>query len=218
MTRKLGPRTLVIATHNAGKLMEIRALLSPYGVACVSAGSLGLPEPEETGASFLANARLKAEAARDGTRLAAVGDDSGLVVPALGGQPGIHSARWAGPERDFAVAMARLDREVRAAGPDRAAHFISLIVLALPDGREVIFEGRVDGTLVWPPRGTGGFGYDAMFVPAVRVPTVRVPGGKDPATGRSFAEMPFAEKQGYSHRGIALRALVANLRQEVSAG
>lgn len=199
---------LVLASHNPGKLEEMRDLVAPLGLPVTSAAEHGLPEPEETGDSFLANARLKAEASRDGTRLAAVGDDSGLVVPALGGQPGIHSARWAGPERDFAVAMARLNTEVTAAGPDRSAYFISLIVLALPDGGEAVFEGRVDGTLVWPPRGTGGFGYDAMFVPA----------GEDPATGRSFAEMPFAEKQGLSHRGIALRALVAHLRQQFAGG
>lgn len=192
---------LVLATHNPGKLEEMRDLVAPLGVPVTCSTDHSLEEPEETGDTFLANARLKAHAARDGTRLAAVGDDSGLVVPAIGGAPGIHSARWAGPDRDFAMAMARLHDEVSAAGADRSAYFISVIVLALPDGREEIFEGRVDGVLVWPPRGSGGFGYDAMFVPA----------GEDPATGRSFAEMPFAEKQGYSHRGIALRALVARL-------
>lgn len=192
---------LVLATHNPGKLEEMRDLVAPLGVPVTCATDHALEEPEETGDTFLANARLKAHAARDGTRMAAVGDDSGLVVPAIGGAPGIHSARWAGPARDFAMAMARLNDEVSAAGSDRSAYFISVIVLALPDGREEIFEGRVDGILVWPPRGSGGFGYDAMFVPA----------GEDPVTGRSFAEMPFAEKQGYSHRGIALRALVARL-------
>lgn len=192
---------LVLATHNPGKLEEMCDLVAPLGVPVTCATDHALEEPEETGDTFLANARLKAHSARDGTRMAAVGDDSGLVVPAIGGAPGIHSARWAGPDRDFAMAMARLNDEVSAAGSDRSAYFISVIVLALPDGREEIFEGRVDGMLVWPPRGSGGFGYDAMFVPA----------GEDPATGRSFAEMPFAEKQGYSHRGIALRALVARL-------
>jgi XTP/dITP diphosphohydrolase len=189
---------LVLASHNPGKLAEMRDLVAPLGVPVSAAADHGLPEPEETGDSFIANARLKAEAARDGTGLAAVGDDSGLVVPAIGGTPGIHSARWAGPERDFAVAMRRLHGEVTAAGPDRAAHFISVIVLALPGGGEEVFEGRVDGTLAWPPRGGRGFGYDPMFVPD----------GED----RTFAEMSFAAKQGYSHRGQALRALVARLK------
>ncbi|MEZ5668023.1 MAG: non-canonical purine NTP pyrophosphatase [Alphaproteobacteria bacterium] len=190
---------LVLATHNAGKLVEMRDLVAPLGVPVTSAGERGLPEPEETGDSFVANARLKAEAARDATGLAAVGDDSGLVVPAIGGAPGIHSARWAGPARDFAMAMDRLNRAVCAAGPARDAYFISVVVLALPDGREQVFEGRVDGTLVWPPRGDGGFGYDPMFVPE----------GEDPAAGRSFAEMPFAAKQAISHRGRAIRAFLA---------
>ena len=173
---------LVLASHNAGKLAEMRDLVAPLGVPVSAAGDHGLPEPEETGDSFLANARLKAEAARAGTGLAAVGDDSGLVVPSIGGRPGIHSARWAGRQRDFSLAMRRL---------------VSVIVLALPDGGEEVFEGRVDGTLVWPPRGEQGFGYDPMFVPA--------------GENRTFAEMPFAAKQGYSHRGQALRALVARI-------
>jgi XTP/dITP diphosphohydrolase len=188
---------LVMASHNPGKLAEMRDLLGPLGVPVTAAGDHDLPEPEETGDSFLANARLKAEAARDATGLAAVGDDSGLVVPSIGGRPGIRSARWAGPNRDFAAAMRRLHEEVEAAGGDRNAHFVSVIVLALPDGSEEVFEGRVDGTLVWPPRGDGGFGYDPMFVPHGET--------------RTFAEMPFAAKQGYSHRGQALRALVARL-------
>ena len=192
-----------MASHNVGKLEEMRDLLAPLGVPVTCATDHDLPEPEETGDTFLANARLKAEAACAGTGLAAVGDDSGLVVPAIGGKPGIHSARWAGPTRDFAMAMDRLNTEVGAAGPDRSAYFISVIVLTLPDGpwaaREAVFEGRVNGTLVWPPRGTGGFGYDPMFVPA--------------GDRRSFSEMSFAEKQGYSHRGQALRAMVAALTE-----
>lgn len=188
---------LVLASHNPGKLEEMRDLVAPLGVPVTAATDHGLPEPEETGDSFLANARLKAEAARAGTGLAAVGDDSGLVVPAIGGRPGIHSARWAGPERDFAMAMRRLHDEVASAGDARDAYFISVIVLSLPDGNEEVFEGRVDGSLAWPPRGDRGFGYDAMFVPV--------------GESRTFAEMPFAAKQGYSHRGHALRALVARL-------
>ncbi len=187
---------LVLASHNPGKLAEMRDLVAPLGVPVSCSTDHGLAEPEETGDSFLANARLKALPARDSTGLAAVGDDSGLVVPAIGGAPGIHSARWAGPQRDFALAMQRLHDEVAAAGAD-SAHFVSVIVLALPDGGEEVFEGRVDGTLVWPPRGERGFGYDPMFVPD--------------GDARSFAEMPFSAKQGYSHRGKALRALVARL-------
>lgn len=193
---------LVMASHNAGKLEEMRDLLAPLGVPVTSAADHDLPEPEETGDTFLANARLKAEAACAGTGLAAVGDDSGLVVPAIGGKPGIYSARWAGPERDFAMAMDRLNAEVCAAGPDRAAYFISVIVLTLPEGpwdaREAVFEGRVDGTLVWPPRGAGGFGYDPMFAPE--------------GDRRSFSEMPFSEKQAISHRGRAIRAFLDAVR------
>ena len=160
---------LVIATHNPGKLTELRDLLAPYGVEAVSAGDLNLPEPEETGTSFLANARLKAEAAAQAAGLPAFADDSGLVVDALGGAPGIYSARWAGPAKDFRHAMEKVEaglRERDAFTPEsRTAHFISVLCIAWPDGHREEFKGRVDGTLVWPPRGNEGFGYDPMFLP-----------------------------------------------------
>ncbi|MBN8959152.1 MAG: non-canonical purine NTP pyrophosphatase, partial [Rhizobiales bacterium] len=157
---------LVIATHNAGKLREMRELLAPYGVEAVAASDLGLPEPDETGTTFAANARIKAEAAAVASKLPAFADDSGLAVEALGGEPGIYSARWAGPNKDFAGAMTEVDRKLRATGgTDRRAHFVSALCVAWPDGHVEEFEGRVDGTLVWPPRGDKGFGYDPMFLP-----------------------------------------------------
>jgi len=160
---------LVIATRNPGKLREMRDLLAPYGVEAVSAGELGLGEPEETGASFRENARIKAEAAAAAARLPAFSDDSGIVVDALGGAPGIHSARWAGPNKDFESAMREIDVQLRNCGavaaPARIAYFISALCVAWPDGHIEEFEGRVDGTLVWPPRGDKGFGYDPMFLP-----------------------------------------------------
>jgi XTP/dITP diphosphohydrolase len=185
---------LVIATHNPGKLKEMRELLAPYGIAAVSAGELGLPEPEETGASFAENARIKAEAAARATGLPAFSDDSGLAVDALGGAPGIHSARWAGATKDFAAAMAKVDAELRARGataPDaRTAHFVSALCVAWPDGHREEFEGRIDGTLVWPPRGDKGFGYDPMFLPAGH-----------PLT---FGEMSADEKHGLPPKGLGL--------------
>jgi XTP/dITP diphosphohydrolase len=185
---------LVIATHNPGKLAEMRELLAVYGVGAVSAGELGLPEPDETGASFRANARIKAEAAAHAAGQPAFADDSGLAVDALGGEPGIHSARWAGPAKDFAGAMARIDallRERGATSPaQRRAHFVSALCVAWPDGHLEEFEGRVDGVLVWPPRGEKGFGYDPMFLPA----------GHD----RTFGEMPGEEKHGLPPRGRGL--------------
>jgi XTP/dITP diphosphohydrolase len=185
---------LVIATHNPGKLKEMRELLAPYGIAAVSAGELGLPEPEETGASFAENARIKAEAAARATGLPAFSDDSGLAVDALGGAPGIHSARWAGATKDFAAAMAKVDAELRARGataPDaRTAHFVSALCVAWPDGHREEFEGRIDGTLVWPPRGDKGFGYDPMFLPAGH-----------PLT---FGEMSAEEKHGLPPKGLGL--------------
>jgi XTP/dITP diphosphohydrolase len=160
---------LVIATHNPGKLGEMREMLSLYGIEAVSAGELGLPEPEETGTSFAANARIKAQAAAQTSGLAAFADDSGLAVDALAGEPGIHSARWAGPTKDFAGAMARIEGLLRERGAtvpaDRRAHFVSALCVAWPDGHLEEFEGKVDGALVWPPRGTKGFGYDPMFLP-----------------------------------------------------
>src|SRR5436190_1994315 len=160
---------LVIATHNPGKLAEMRDLLAPYGIDAISAGELGLAEPDETGTTFQANARLKAEAAAQAAKLPAFADDSGLAVDALGGQPGLHSARWAGPTKDFNGAMTRVERLLQERGanvPDkRGAHFVSALCVAWPDGHCEEVEARVDGTLVWPPRGTAGFGYDPVFQP-----------------------------------------------------
>lgn len=205
MTRKLEGR-VVIATHNPGKLREMRELLAPYGVEATSAGELKLPEPKETGTTFAENARIKAGAAARATGLPAFSDDSGLAVEALGGQPGIHSARWAGPDKDFARAMRVIEEKLSRAGattPDkRRAAFVSALSVFWPDGHEEAFEGRVDGTLVWPPRGTAGFGYDPMFLPD----------GFD----RTFGEMTGDEKhglpprgQGLSHRARAFLALAA---------
>jgi XTP/dITP diphosphohydrolase len=160
---------LVIATHNPGKLWEMRGLLEPFKVNAVSAGDLGVPEPEETGTTFRENARLKAEAATRATQLPAFSDDSGLVVEALGGAPGIYSARWAGPDRDFRRAMEKVNEGLVACGgvtpESRRAYFIAALCVAWPDGHVEEFEGRVDGTLIWPPRGDKGFGYDPMFLP-----------------------------------------------------
>lgn len=201
MTDSLAGETLVIATHNPGKLREIVALIEPFGMDVVSAGELGLPEPEETGASFAANAALKAHAAAAGSGHPALADDSGLAVAALGGAPGIHSARWAGPNKDFAAAMARVERELataRASGvEDRRAAFVCALCLAYPDGREQIFEGRIEGRLTWPPRGERGFGYDPMFL----------------AEGHeiTFGEMEPAEKHQISHRARAFAKLVRDV-------
>lgn len=160
---------VVIATHNPGKLGEMRGLLAPYGIATQSAGELGLPGPEETGTTFAENARIKAVAAARASGKPAIADDSGLVVEALGGEPGIHSARWAGPDNDFRTAMNRIQTlliERGAKTPEqRQAHFIAALCLAWPDGHVEDFEGRVDGVAVWPPRGDKGFGYDPLFRP-----------------------------------------------------
>jgi XTP/dITP diphosphohydrolase len=185
---------LVIATHNPGKLAEMRELLSPHGVQAISAGELGLPEPEETGDSFDANARIKAVAAARAAQLPAFADDSGIVVDALDGAPGIYSARWAGPNKDFNAAMAQVERLLRERGattPDkRGAHFLSALCVAWPDDHLEQVEARVDGTLVWPPRGTAGFGYDPMFMPD----------GFD----RTFGEMTSIEKHGLPPLGLGL--------------
>jgi XTP/dITP diphosphohydrolase len=183
---------LVIATHNPGKLREMRELLSPYGIAAVSAAELGLGEPAETGTSFGQNARIKAVAAASAAGLTAFADDSGLVVDALDGAPGIHSARWAGADRDFGRAMGEVDRQLRIRGATtlRTAHFISALCVAWPDGHVEEFEGRVDGVLVWPPRGDRGFGYDPMFLPD----------GYD----RTFGEMSAEEKHGLPPHGLGL--------------
>jgi XTP/dITP diphosphohydrolase len=186
----------VIASHNPGKVREIAELLAPHGLSVVSAGDLGLPEPEETGASFEANARLKALAAAAGADLPALADDSGLAVAALDGRPGIHSARWAGPARDFATAMVRVE-ETLAGKSDRRAHFVCVLALAWPDGRCETFEGRVDGRLVWPPRGDRGFGYDPIFLPD----------GHD----LTFGQMDPAKKHAISHRARAFEKFLAAL-------
>ena len=185
---------LVIATHNPGKLREIAALIAPFGVTALSAGALGLAEPEETGATFEANAALKAHAAAEAAGLPALADDSGLVVPALGGDPGIYSARWAGPDKDFAPAMRRVE-EALAGRTDRRAYFVAVLALAWPDGHLEGFRGEAHGTLVWPPRGERGFGYDPMFLPDARVIT--------------YGEMDPDEKHRISHRAMAFRQLVA---------
>lgn len=200
LTLKPGDR-LVIATHNGGKLAEFRDLLEPFGLELVSAGELGLPVPEETGTTFAQNARIKAHATAQATGLLALSDDSGLCVDALGGQPGVYTADWAGPERDFAHAMRRVEDALQAAGAmsprDRKAAFYATLCLAHPDGRDMLFEGRVEGTLVWPPRGDRGFGYDPMFVPL----------GHD----LSFGEMDPAAKHAISHRADAFAKLIAEV-------
>ena len=200
--RPIGAK-LVIATHNPGKLSEIAALIGPLGIACVGAEELGLPEPEEIGNTFVDNADLKAREAADLSGLPALADDSGLCVDALHGRPGIFSARWAEDEdgkRDFHRAMERVWREVEAAGPEagRDAHFVCALSLAWPnDGQTEAFEGRVDGKLVWPPRGERGFGYDAMFVPL--------------GSEQTFGEMEPGQKHRISHRAMAFAKLVAAL-------
>lgn len=185
---------LVIATHNPGKLTEMRELLQPYGIEAISAGELGLGEPEETGMSFRANARIKAMAAATAAGLPAFADDSGLTVDALGGEPGIYSARWAGPARDFRHAMQTIEDRLQERGarepPRRRAHFVSALCVAWPDGHVEEFEATVDGTLVWPPRGDKGFGYDPMFLPDGHALT--------------FGEMPSEEKHGLPPRGKGL--------------
>jgi XTP/dITP diphosphohydrolase len=185
---------LVIATHNPGKLAEMRELLSPHGVTAISATDLDLAEPEETGDSFAANARIKAVAAATVAKLPAFADDSGLVVEALDGAPGIYSARWAGPSKDFNSAMTRIERLLAERGAtepaQREAHFVSALCVAWPDGHLEEVEARVDGTLVWPPRGDAGFGYDPTFLPD----------GHD----RTFGEMTSIEKHGLPPLGKGL--------------
>ena len=185
---------LVIATHNPGKLAEMQELLAPYGIEAVSAGELGLGEPEETGNDFRSNAAIKAIAAARATKLPSFADDSGIVVDALDGAPGIYSARWAGPAKDFAAAMAQIERLLQERGattPDkRTAHFVSALCVAWPDDHLEEVAARVDGTLVWPPRGTAGFGYDPMFLP-------------DGHT-RTFGEMASVEKHGLPPLGLGL--------------
>jgi XTP/dITP diphosphohydrolase len=188
------PGQLVIATHNPGKLAEMRELLAPHGVEAISAADLGLAEPKETGDTFAANARIKAVSAANAARLPAFADDSGLAVDALGGAPGIYSARWAGENKDFAAAMAQIERLLQERGvtqpSKRAAHFVSALCVAWPDGHTEEVEARVDGTLVWPPRGTTGFGYDPMFLPD--------------GHSRTFGEMTSIEKHGLPPLGKGL--------------
>lgn len=199
--RKLAPGRLVIATHNAGKLREMTALLAPYGMETVSVGVLGLPEPDETGTQFAENAAIKAHSAASLSGLPALADDSGLCVAALGGEPGVYTANWAETAdgtRDWTQAMTRVHDRLAALGPEvsRAGTFVSTLALAWPDGDIRFFEGRIDGTLVWPPRGDAGFGYDPMFVPLGET--------------RTFAEMTFEEKQANNHRARAFAAFVAS--------
>ena len=198
MARPLAASRLIVASHNAGKVREIAALLAPLRIEAASAAALGLAEPEETGETFAANAALKARAAALASGEPALADDSGLVVPALDGAPGIYSARWAGPGKDFRVAMTRIDRELAARGvatSDADAHFVCALSLAWPDGHCETMEGRVDGALTWPPRGPHGFGYDPIFVAA--------------GHGESFGEMLPEEKQPLTHRARAFEQLVA---------
>jgi XTP/dITP diphosphohydrolase len=190
---------LVVASHNSGKVREIGDLLGPLGLAPVSAGELGLPEPEETETTFVGNAILKARAAADASGLPALGDDSGLEVFGLGGAPGIYSARWSGPARDFSFARKRVWDELTAKGEtDFSARFVCALALAQPGGEVEAFEGEARGRIVWPERGTSGFGYDAIFVPEGQT--------------RTFAEMSQDEKLPLTHRARAFQKLVASLR------
>jgi XTP/dITP diphosphohydrolase len=199
VSRRLTETRLVLASHNPGKLRELQALLEPRGIEIVSAAALGLPEPVEDGRTFEDNARIKAHAAAEAAGLPALADDSGLAAAGLDGAPGVHSARWAGPGKDFRSAMTRVrdglaDRFGSFALADRRATFVAALCLAWPDGHDELTLGRVDGELVDPPRGPGGFGYDPMFVPEGRAET--------------FAEMAPEAKQALSHRGRALRELL----------
>ncbi|MGR3813915.1 MAG: RdgB/HAM1 family non-canonical purine NTP pyrophosphatase [Cognatishimia activa] len=199
MTRKFEGNKLLVATHNAGKLTEISEILAPHGVTVVGAGDMDLPEPEETEDTFVGNARIKAHAAAQATGLPALADDSGITIDALGGAPGVYTADWAetGSGRDFMMAMSRANDEITAKGPDapRTAQFRCTLVIAWPDGHDEVFEGVMPGSLVWPIRGAGGFGYDPMFMPE----------GYDITCG----EMDKAEKNKISHRGRALAQFVA---------
>lgn len=192
--RQLEPGPLLAATHNPGKVRELRALLEPLGFTVTSALELGLPEPEETEATFIGNAELKARAAAVAAGRVALADDSGLAVTALDGAPGIYSARWAGPEKDFRAAMERVEREL-AGNADRSAKFICVLSLAWPDGHCESFYGEIEGQLVWPPRGERGFGYDPMFVAS--------------GEGETFGEMDPDRKHAMSHRAVAFRKFEA---------
>jgi len=204
MTRRLGPGKLVIATHNAGKLKEIAALLAPCGLECISAGALGLPEPAETGTTFVENALIKARAAAEASGLPALADDSGLSVAALDGRPGVYTADWAErqwfegpPGRDWFMAMGKVEGMLAEKGPatSREAAFHCVLAIAWPEGDSAVYEGRAEGSLTWPPRGTMGFGYDPVFVPR--------------GDERTFAELDPEEKHRISHRADAFAKLVA---------
>jgi len=204
MTRRLGSGSLVIATHNSGKLKEISALLEPHGMKCLSAGSLGLPEPAETGTTFVQNALLKARAAAEASGIVALADDSGLSVAALGGRPGVYTADWAerqwfegDPGRDWYMAMGKVEGLLQEQGADvdRSCAFHCVLALAWPDGEHAVYEGTVPGTLTWPPRGAMGFGYDPVFVPE--------------GSEQTFAEIDPADKHAISHRADAFAKLVA---------
>jgi XTP/dITP diphosphohydrolase len=203
MARKLQPGAkLVLASHNPGKLAELTDLLQPHDVTVLSAGTLGLPEPEETAPDFVGNARIKALAAARASRLPALADDSGFCVAALAGAPGIYSARWAGSAKDFAAAMARVNREM-ADTADRRAWFVAALCVAWPDDHTETFVGRIDGVATWPPRGDKGFGYDPMFIPN--------------GSTETFGEMDAAEKHAVSHRARAFaQFLVACLRLDAA--
>ena len=192
--RRFTEPKLIIASHNQGKVREIDELLRPYKIEVVSAGALGLDEPEETGTTFIANAELKARAASEAANLPALADDSGLVVPALNGDPGIYSARWAGPEKDFDLAMGLVEEGLKDSD-DRSAYFVAALALCWPDGHCDIFEGRVDGALIWPPQGDLGFGYDPMFIP----------NGEE----QTFGEMNPNDKHAISHRADAFVKLTS---------
>jgi XTP/dITP diphosphohydrolase len=196
VTRLVAPGSrLVLATHNPGKVRELGELLQPRGVEVIAAGALGLPEPEETAPDFAGNARLKAVAASAGSGLPALADDSGFAVAALGGAPGVLSARWAGPGKDFAAAMDRVHREMAGNADDRA-WFVCALSLAWPDGETATFLGRVDGTVAWPPRGARGFGYDPMFAPL--------------GSAETYGEMDPARKHATSHRARAMAQVLLN--------
>ena len=205
MKRTISSGKFVIATHNAGKLKEIAALLASYGVECVSAGDLGLPEPEETGTTFVENALIKARAAAEASGFAALADDSGLSVAALGGRPGVYTADWAERQwfegqkgRDWYMAMGKIEGLLQASGPEtpRDAWFSCVLAIAWPDGESAVYEGRVDGSLTWPPRGEKGFGYDPVFVPV--------------GASETFAEIDPEEKHRISHRADAFAKLTAD--------
>ena len=189
---------LVLASHNQGKIREFRDLLAPYQIQIVPAGDLGLPEPEETGATFAENARIKALASAVAAKLPALSDDSGIEVAALGGAPGVISARWAGPTKEFNMAMARIERELQEKGANkpnqRRANFTAALCLAWPDGETQVFEGKVFGTIVYPPRGTRGFGYDPMFLADGETET--------------FGEMDPSKKHAISHRARAFKLFI----------